>query len=99
MSNLKNVEVMEQSMASPVAYVSDEQHQSISSTFKNSLKFGVALAIATSAVNANAAMPDIDVADIITYIGLLVAAVSTVGAAFLMVYLAAKGIKAIRAAF
>lgn len=50
--------------------------------------------------NANAAtMPNIDVADIITYIGLLVAAVATVGSAFLMVYLAAKGIKAIRAAF
>jgi hypothetical protein len=35
----------------------------------------------------------------LTYIGLLIAAVSTVGAAVLMIYLAAKGIKAIRSAF
>lgn len=53
--------------------------------------------------SANAAegvtMPAVNVADILTYIGLLVAAVSTVGAAVLMIYLAAKGIKAIRSAF
>jgi len=97
--NLKNVELMENSMNSPVAYVSDEQHQNNVSTFNQSLKLGVALAIATLAVNANAAMPDIDVADILTYIGLLVAAVATVASASLMIWLAAKGIKAIRAAF
>ena len=44
-------------------------------------------------------MPAVDVTDILTYIGLLIAAVSTVGAAVLMIFLAAKGIKAIRAAF
>lgn len=99
MSNLKNVEVMESSMRSPVAYVSDAQHQNNVSTFKQSLKYGIAFAVATLAVNANAAMPEIEVTEIITYIGLLVAAVATVGSAFLMVYLAAKGIKAIRAAF
>lgn len=99
MSNLKNVELMEQSLSSPVSYVSDHQHQNNVSTFKQSLKFGIPFAVATLAVNANAAMPAIDTADILTYIGLLVAAVATVGSAFLMVYLAAKGIKAIRAAF
>lgn len=63
-----------------------------------------ALVVSTFAVaSANAAegvtMPAVDVSSILTYIGLLVAAVSTVGAAVLMIFLAAKGIKAIRAAF
>lgn len=97
--NLQNVEVMEQSMASPVAYVSNEQHQQNVMSFKQSLKFGVAFAVATLAVTANAAMPAIDTADILSYIGLLVAAVATVASASLMIWLAAKGIKAIRAAF
>lgn len=97
--NLKNVDVMEQSMTSPVAYVSDEQHQKNTMSFKNSLKYGVALAIVTLAANANAAMPEVNVTDILTYIGLLVAAVATVASASLMIYLAAKGIKALRTAF
>lgn len=63
-------------------------------------RIGVGTLTMFALANANAAvMPAIDTADIITYIGLLVAAVATVGSAFLMVYLAAKGIKAIRAAF
>lgn len=67
---------------------------------RNQARFAIATLLSLGAVgSANAAMPDIDTADILTYIGLLVAAVATVGSAFLMVYLAAKGIKAIRAAF
>lgn len=67
---------------------------------RNQARFAIATLLSLGAVgSANAAMPDIDTADIISYIGLLVAAVATVGSAFLMVYLAAKGIKAIRAAF
>lgn len=97
--NLKNVEVLEQAATSPVAFVSDEQHEKNALTFKQSFKFGLAFAVATMAVSANAAMPEIDVADILTYIGLLVAAVATVASASLMIYLAAKGIKALRTAF
>lgn len=67
---------------------------------RNQARFAIATLLSLGAVgSANAAIPDIDTADIISYIGLLVAAVATVGSAFLMVYLAAKGIKAIRAAF
>lgn len=67
---------------------------------RNQARFAIATLLSFGSVgSANAAMPDIDTADILTYIGLLVAAVATVGSAFLMVYLAAKGIKAIRAAF
>lgn len=94
--NLQNVEVEN---SSPVPFLSDEQHQKNTVSFKKSLKFGVVFAIATLAVNANAALPDIDVADILSYIGLLVAAVATVASASLMIHLAAKGIKALRTAF
>lgn len=48
---------------------------------------------------AFAAVPTIDTSDLLSYIGVLVAAVSTVGAAVLMVFMAAKGVKAIRTAF
>ena len=89
--NLQNVEVLEQSNAS-------QQNQK-NNLLKQSFKYGTALAITTTAVAANAAMPEIDTADILSYIGLLVAAVATVGSATLMIFLAAKGIKAIRAAF
>lgn len=68
----------------------------------NSKKYGLAVAVSGTAVGAHAegiTMPDVDVSAILTYIGLLVAAVATVGSAVLMIYLAAKGIKAIRAAF
>lgn len=94
MSNLKNVEIMEQT-------VQQEKHQRTwFQRFRTAAKYSFVPALAVAATSsANAAMPDIDVADILTYIGLLVAAVATVGSAFLMVYLAAKGIKAIRAAF
>ena len=68
-------------------------------TFGQSLKYGLLIASATAVGSANAAMPDIETADILTYIGLLVAAVATVGSASLMIYLAAKGIKALRTAF
>lgn len=67
--------------------------------FRQALKYGVLVAASTAVVNANAAMPEIDVTDILTYIGLLVAAVATVASASLMIYLAAKGIKALRSAF
>lgn len=69
-------------------------------SFKDSIKYGGLAVLATAAVNANAAtLPDIDTTDILTYIGLLVAATATVGAASLMIHLAAKGIKALRTAF
>jgi hypothetical protein len=86
--DLKNVQVIEST-----------QQPKDGVPFKQTLKFGIALALATSALSANAAMPDVEVADILTYIGLLVAAVATVASASLMIYLAAKGIKAIRTAF
>ena len=59
----------------------------------------LALTVASPSFAAGVTMPAVDVTDILTYIGLLIAAVSTVGAAVLMIYLAAKGIKAIRSAF
>lgn len=67
--------------------------------FRQSLKYGVLVAASMAVANANAAMPEVDVTDILTYIGLLVAAVATVASASLMIWLAAKGIKALRAAF
>jgi hypothetical protein len=93
MSNLKNVEIMDQS-------VQQETHKKTwFQRFRTAAKYSVVPVAVAYTSAANAAMPDVDVADILTYIGLLVAAVATVGSAFLMVYLAAKGIKAIRAAF
>lgn len=93
MSNLKNVEIMQQT-------VQQENHQkNWFQRFRTAAKYSVLPVAVAATTSANAAMPDIDTADILTYIGLLVAAVATVGSAFLMVYLAAKGIKAIRAAF
>lgn len=94
MSNLKNVEIMQQTLE-------QENHQkNWFQRFRTAAKYSFVPALAVAATtSANAALPDIDTADILTYIGLLVAAVATVGSAFLMVYLAAKGIKAIRAAF
>ncbi|MEQ1322737.1 major capsid protein [Acinetobacter soli] len=86
--NLKNVEVIEQ-----------EQENASSPSINQALKFSLVLALLTMALSANAAMPEVDVADILTYIGLLVAAVATVASASLMIYLAAKGIKALRSAF
>ena len=59
----------------------------------------LALTVASPSFAAGVTMRAVDVTDILTYIGLLIAAVSTVGAAVLMIYLAAKGIKAIRTAF
>ena len=96
MDNLKNVEKLQ---SSPVPFVSDQDHSNNVNTFKKSLKYGIAFAVGTLAINANAAMPDVDVTDIIAYIGLLVAAVATVASASLMIHLAAKGIKALRTAF
>ncbi len=52
----------------------------------------LALTVASPSFAAGVTMPAVDVTDILTYIGLLIAAV-------LMIYLAAKGIKAIRTAF
>lgn len=86
--NLKNVEVIEQ-----------QQENASSPSINQALKFSLVLALSTMALSANAAMPEVDVADILTYIGLLVAAVATVASASLMIYLAAKGIKALRSAF
>lgn len=86
--NLKNVEVIEQ-----------DQENASSPTINQALKLSLVLALSTMALSANAAMPEVDVADILTYIGLLVAAVATVASASLMIYLAAKGIKALRSAF
>jgi len=44
-------------------------------------------------------MPEVSITGILSYIGILVAAVATVAAANLMIHLAAKGIKAIKTAF
>lgn len=90
---LQNVEVLEQ----------QEVHKKTwFQRFRKKLSAGGAVAGAlavSSSANAATVMPDIDIADILTYIGLLVAAVATVGSAVLMIYLAAKGIKALRMAF
>lgn len=65
----------------------------------NRLAVGSLLMLALANANAATVMPEINIADILTYIGLLIAAVATVGSAVLMIYMAAKGIKAIRLAF
>lgn len=90
--SLKNVEVIKQEVHNKTWF----------QRFRTSAKYApVALgsALAMSGANAAITMPAIDTADIITYIGLVVAAVATVGAASLMIILAAKGIKALRTAF
>lgn len=73
----------------------------VSLVSKRSLQSAVAVVAVLASVGANAAtvMPDIDVADLLIYIGLLVAAVATVASANLMITLAAKGIKALKQAF
>lgn len=88
MDNLQNVEKLD-----------SKQKALVSMSFSQALKYGFVVAAATAVANANAAMPEVDIADILTYIGLLVAAVATVASASLMIWLAAKGIKALRAAF
>lgn len=92
MPNFKNVEKIDQQQKCPVAHKQPMR-------FRQALKYGVLAAAVTTVANANAAMPAVDVTDILTYIGLLVAAVATVASASLMIYLAAKGIKALRTAF
>lgn len=92
MDNLQNVEKLDPKQKCQVAHKQPMR-------FRQALKYGVLAAALTTVANANAAMPEVDIADILTYIGLLVAAVSTVAAASLMIYLAAKGIKALRTAF
>lgn len=92
MDNLQNVEKFDAQQKCPVAHKQPMR-------FRQALKYGVVVAAATVVANANAAMPDVDVTDILTYIGLLVAAVATVASASLMIFLAAKGIKALRTAF
>ncbi|MCU4562009.1 MULTISPECIES: major capsid protein [Acinetobacter] len=89
---LQNVEVIQQ-----------EAHKKTwFQRFRTSAKYApVALgsALAMSGANAAVTMPTIDTGDIITFIGVVLAAVATIGAAWIMVPLAAKGIKALIRAF
>lgn len=90
MSKLKNVERVEQTAHQKTWF----------QRFRTSAKYAPVAVGGLLVSNAHAAdIPTLDTADLLGYIAVVVAAVSTVGAAFLMVYLAAKGIKAIRAAF
>ncbi|WP_151766035.1 major capsid protein [Acinetobacter colistiniresistens] len=69
--------------------------------FRTSAKYAVAVTAPMALMNvANAAEPAApDTTSIVTYLGLIVVAIGVVGTAWLMAPLAAKGIKAIRAAF
>ncbi|ENX56861.1 hypothetical protein F885_03017 [Acinetobacter higginsii] len=69
--------------------------------FRTSAKYSLAVTAPMALMNvANAAAPEAPATtDILTYLGLIVVAVGVVGTAWLMIPLAAKGIKAIRAAF
>ena len=80
------------------AIKADARFKQLSVVQKTSV-IALALTVASPSFAAGVTMPDVDVTDILTYIGVLISAVSTVGAAVLMIYLAAKGIKAIRSAF
>lgn len=83
-----------------VEKIENQQVQTINQKLSFSQKIALALVLSASAINANAAtLPSVDTADILSYIGLLVAAVATVASASLMIHLAAKGIKALRTAF
>ncbi|MCU4386537.1 hypothetical protein KTH40_02805 [Acinetobacter haemolyticus] len=69
--------------------------------FRTSAKYSLAVTAPMALMNvANAAPPDApDTTDIIAYLAIIVGVVGVVGVAWLMVPLAAKGIKAIRSAF
>ncbi|OEY93781.1 hypothetical protein BJD20_20065 [Acinetobacter proteolyticus] len=70
--------------------------------FRTSAKYSLAVTAPMalmSVANAADAPAAPDTANILTYLGLIVVAVGVVGTAWLMIPLAAKGIKAIRAAF
>lgn len=96
--NLQNPAIVKP-VKSPVPFVSDDQHQDNVAQLRSSLKFGVGFALFTLCAIANAALPAVDTTELISYIGVLVVAVSTVASATLMIFLAAKGIKALRTAF
>lgn len=82
-----------------VEKIENQQVQTKNQQLSISQKIALALVLSASAINANAALPTVETADILSYIGLLVAAVATVASASLMIHLAAKGIKALRTAF
>lgn len=89
---LQNVEVIQQ-----------EAHKKTwFQRFRTSAKYALVVP-ATLAVNSAFAAADTpaapDTANILTYIALVVIAVGVVGSAWLMVPLAAKGVKALRQAF
>ena len=70
--------------------------------FRTSAKYAVAVTAPMALMNVtNAADAPVapDTSNIVTYLGLIVVAIGVVGTAWLMAPLAAKGIKAIRAAF
>lgn len=91
MSSLQNVERMDVVTAQPV------QQNWFKRQF-NKIALGSFLAPVMIA-NAHAAdLPTIDTTQLLGFIALIIAAVSTVGAAILMIYMTAKGIKAIRLA-
>lgn len=89
---LKNVEVIQQ-----------EAHKKTwFQRFRTSAKYALVVPATTLAVNsafAADAPAGPETANILTYIGLVVIAVGVVGSAWLMVPLAAKGVKALRQAF
>ncbi|RZG66677.1 hypothetical protein EXU29_18380 [Acinetobacter wuhouensis] len=93
MSSLKNLERFDVQTAEQVKH-----EKTWFQRFRNKIGFGTALAT-LSIANAHAAeLPTIDTTQLLGFIALIIAAVSTVGAAILMIYMTAKGIKAIRLA-
>lgn len=91
MSSLKNVEKFDVTTAVPVK-------QNWLQRNLNKLTFGsMATLLFTS--NANAALPQIDTTELLGFVAVVIAAVATVGASVLMIYMTARGIKAIRAVF
>lgn len=92
MSSLQNVEKFDVQTAEQLKH-----EKTWFQRFRNKVGLGSLVTLAFAS-NANAALPTIDTAELIGFIAVIVAAVATVGAAMLMIYMTAKGIKAIRLA-
>lgn len=93
MSSLQNVEKFDVQTAEQIKH-----EKTWFQRFRNKVGLGSLVTLAFAS-NANAALPSIDTSELIGFVAVLIAAVATVGTSILMIYMTAKGIKALRTVF
>lgn len=93
MSSLQNVEKFDLKTAEQIKH-----EKTWFQRFRNNVGLGSLVTLAFAS-NANAALPTIDTTELLGFVAVVIAAVATVGASVLMIYMTARGIKAIRAVF